>query len=537
MKVDSVQILVVEDQIGMRTTLVGNLEDQGHRVFACQNGIEVLQYVQQNPPDIVIADLRLPDLSGLQILETLKEVNPEAAFIVMTGHASVETAIQALNEGAFAYITKPFNPDYVNTLIRNAVRQQRLLRENERLVETLQQSNGQLNDEIAERRRLEDQLIQSQKMEAIGRLAGGIAHDFNNLLMPITGYSQIAIKSLPTGDRLRIQLEHIYDSAQRAATLVGQLLTFSRKQLVEMKVIDLGNLIADIDSMLRRVIGENIELSTSVESGLGSVKVDPSQFEQVLINLAVNARDAMPEGGKLIVAAENITVGGSVRSGQPDIADGEYVRVTVKDNGEGMSDIVKSRVFDPFFTTKEFGKGSGLGLSTCYGIIKENGGQIFVNSEVGQGTCFEFYLPRIGDPIETSTIDDNNHPLPLGSETILLVEDEMSVRETVSFVLKGQGYTVLEAANGADALQVVDDYSSGRIDLVLTDVLMPGMNARELADQLLVKLNDVKILYMSGYTDDVVIRQGVSNSSIALIQKPFTPIELAHKVRERLAND
>ncbi len=267
------------------------------------------------------------------------------------------------------------------------------------------------------------------------------------------------------------------------------------------------------------------------------IKVDPSQFEQVLINLAVNARDAMPEGGKLIVAAENITVGGSVRSGQPDIADGEYVRVTVKDNGEGMSDIVKSRVFDPFFTTKEFGKGSGLGLSTCYGIIKENGGQIFVNSEVGQGTCFEFYLPRIGDPIETSTIDDNNHPLPLGSETILLVEDEMSVRETVSFVLKGQGYTVLEAANGADALQVVDDYSSGRIDLVLTDVLMPGMNARELADQLLVKLNDVKILYMSGYTDDVVIRQGVSNSSIALIQKPFTPIELAHKVRERLAND
>ena len=255
MKVDSVQILVVEDQIGMRTTLVGNLEDQGHRVFACQNGIEALQYVQQNSPDIVIADLRLPDLSGLQILETLKEVNPEAAFIVMTGHASVETAIQALNEGAFAYITKPFNLDYVNTLIRNAIRQQRLLRENQRLVETLQQSNGQLNDEIAERRRLEDQLIQSQKMEAIGRLAGGIAHDFNNLLMPITGYSQIAIKSLPPGDRLRVQLEHIYDSAPVGLCLMDTDLRFLRvnRWLAEINGVSVAD---HLDRTLREIIPE-----------------------------------------------------------------------------------------------------------------------------------------------------------------------------------------------------------------------------------------------------------------------------------------
>jgi signal transduction histidine kinase len=380
---------------------------------------------------------------------------------------------------------------------------------------------------------LQQQLQQSQKMEAIGRLAGGIAHDFNNLLTAITGYCDLILMSLRPADPLYQHGQEIHKAAERATSLTGQLLAFSRKQVISPKLLDLNAVLADMDKMLRRLIGEDIELVTVHRSGLGIVRADPGQIEQVLLNLAVNARDAMPHGGKLTVETANVDFDESFAERTPDVSPGPYVMLAVTDTGHGMTEEVKARVFEPFFTTKPLGKGTGLGLATVYGIVKQNGGHISVYSEPNIGTTFKIFLPRVAQPRQEPGSADPLPPPRHGNETVLLVEDEEVVRTLVRTVLRRHGYNVLEACHGGEALLTCEQYSEP-IHLMVTDMVMPQMGGRQLAERLRPVRPNMRVLYLSGYTDDTVVRHGILESGTPFLQKPFTPEALARKVREVL---
>jgi PAS domain S-box-containing protein len=390
-------------------------------------------------------------------------------------------------------------------------------------------------EDVTERRRLGEQLRQSQKMEAIGCLAGGVAHDFNNLLTVVTGYSDLLLKRPPaTCAGMRAPLEEIKKAAERAASLTRQLLTFSRKQMLQPQILDLNSLLTNVDEMLRRMIGEDIELVTHLPSGLGRVKADPGQIDQVIMNLAVNARDAMPQGGRLTLEAANIELDSSYGSSHESVLPGHYVMIAMSDTGIGMDAETQAHIFEPFFTTKEVGKGTGLGLATVYGIVKQSGGSVQVYSEPGKGTTFKVYLPRIDQAAEV--IAPTNVPvdeLSRGSETILLAEDEEAVRSLVRGVLESTGYRVLETKGGNEALEIGERHRK-HIHLLLTDVVMPQMSGAELVKHLAPLHPETKVLYMSGYTDHAVVRHGLLDSSTAFLQKPFTPDALALKVREVL---
>jgi two-component system, cell cycle sensor histidine kinase and response regulator CckA len=385
-----------------------------------------------------------------------------------------------------------------------------------------------------EMRALEEQFRQSQKMEAIGRLGGGIAHDFNNLLTIIKGYSQLSLLDLKENDPLWGNIQEIQKATQRATDLTHQLLAFSRRQILDLKVLDLNTLLKDLDKMLRRIIGEDIELTTLLAKNLGRVKIDPGQFEQIILNVAVNARDAMPSGGKLTIETANVVLDEEYARTHVSVTPGPYVRLSVSDTGVGIPLEVKEKVFEPFFTTKEKGKGTGLGLSTVYGIVKQSGGNIWVYSELTHGTTFKIYLPRVEEDLDTLHGRDETDFLPSGSETVLLVEDEPSVRDLAHRLLNQQGYKVLEAANGEEALRVVQEHIGEKIHLLLTDVVMPQMGGKELANQLKNLRPDVKVLFTSGYTDDAIVHHGVLEPGTHFLQKPFSPKTLTHKVREAL---
>jgi len=395
--------------------------------------------------------------------------------------------------------------------------------------------------DITERKRaekemaaLQEQLTQSQKMEAIGRLAGGVAHDFNNLLTVIKGYSQLSLLDLKENNPLWENIQEIQKATQRATDLTRQLLAFSRRQILDPKVLDLNSLLRDTEKMLRRMIGEDIELVTRLSEGLGRVKIDPGQIEQVILNLAVNARDAMPSGGKLTIETANAQSDEGYALTHLGLTPGHYVRLSVSDTGIGMSREVQEKAFDPFFTTKEKGKGTGLGLSTVHGIVTQSGGKIWVYSDPGHGTTFKIYFPTIEGELDTLNGKNETGSSPRGSETVLLVEDEPSVRDLANRLLKQQGYRVLEAANGEEALRLVRETAGERIHLLLTDVVLPQMSGKELADQLKIFRPDLKVLYTSGYTDFAVVHHGVLNSGTHFLQKPFSLKTLSQKVREAL---
>jgi len=381
---------------------------------------------------------------------------------------------------------------------------------------------------------LEEQLRQAQKIEAIGRFTGGIAHDFNNLLTPIVGYTQMVMAMLSPYDPMRDDLQEIQKAAERASTLIRQLMAFSRKKPHQPQTVNLNSILIDMDKMIRRIIGEHIEFITLPGKDLGAVKVDPGLFEQVLVNLVVNARDAMPNGGKLIVETSNIAFDQDYIHKHSGIAPGHYAMCAVSDTGIGMMKEVKTHLFEPFFTTKEQGEGTGLGLSTVYGIVKQSNGYILVYSEPGQGTTFKIYLPQVEEEVTSLPRRDETGYMPRGSETVLLVEDEPLVLAFTSRVLREQGYHVLEAGNGLEALKIAKEYSGGQIHLLLTDVVMPKMGGKELADQMINLLQGIKILFTSGYTDNVAIQHGLLNPDIAFLEKPFTPFGLTRKVREVL---
>jgi nitrogen-specific signal transduction histidine kinase len=385
-----------------------------------------------------------------------------------------------------------------------------------------------------EKAALAEQFRLSQRMEAIGRLAGGIAHDFNNLMTVISGYSQLSLLELKEGDKLKENIEEVQRATQRATDLTRQLLAFGRRQIMDMKVIDLNILLQDLDKMLRRVIGEDIQLVTLLADDLGRVKTDPGQIEQVILNLAVNARDAMPSGGKLILETENVDLDQGYARAHVGVTPGPYVMFSMTDTGCGMSPEVKEHIFEPFFTTKEKGKGTGLGLSTVYGIVKQSGGNIWAYSEPDRGATFKIYLPRVDEPLKEIRERVLSEEIPRGSETILAVEDEEKVRKLAVQILKSQGYTVLEASHGEEAMKVAKEHGGDGIHLLLTDVVMPGMSGSELAKSLGLLLPKMKVLYMSGYTDNAIVHHGVLEEGVNYIQKPFTVDALARKVREVL---
>jgi len=378
--------------------------------------------------------------------------------------------------------------------------------------------------------RSEEQLRQSQKMEAVGRLAGGVAHDFNNLLTVINGYCAMALQMKNEVQPVRKNIEEIQKASDRAASLTSQLLAFSRKQVLQPRVLQLNEVVRSMDKMLRRLIGEDVELSTTFDSVLGNVKADPGQIEQVIMNLAVNARDAMPRGGKLTISTSNATIDQKTKFRNRTLEVGEYIMLAISDNGVGMTDEVKAHLFEPFFTTKGLGKGTGLGLATCYGIICQSGGDIRVYSERNSGTTFKIYLPRTGATVEpVATVDLET--LPAGAESILVVEDDPSVRELAVIILRNCGYQVQESSNAFEALRLI---KRTRYDLVITDVIMPQMSGKELYDQIRSQLPQTRVLLMSGYTDDALAHHGVLDEGLSFLEKPFSPAKLARKVREVL---
>jgi len=382
----------------------------------------------------------------------------------------------------------------------------------------------------------QEQFRQAQKMEAIGRLAGGIAHDFNNLLSVILMYAEMAIPALAPNEPLRKDLEEIMKAGQRAATLTRQLLAFSRQQVLELKVIDLNELIAGIGKMLGRVIGEDIELSLRPARALGSVRGDPGQIEQVLMNLAVNARDAMSRGGKLTIETANVALDEEYAHTHLGVEAGPYVMLAVSDTGIGMDKALQARIFEPFFTTKEMGKGTGLGLSTVFGIVQQSKGHIWIYSEPGKGTTFKVYLPRTDEPITPSASEVDMISSLHGTETILLVEDEEQIRNVILSFLRGFGYHVLEARNGGEGLLIAEKHP-GEIDLLLTDVVMPHMSGAELIKRVASVRPDMKVLCMSGYTDETILTHGILDAGLAFLQKPITSNKLAHKIRVVLATE
>src|SRR3989449_551704 len=377
------------------------------------------------------------------------------------------------------------------------------------------------------------QLRQSQKMEAVGQLAGGIAHDFNNLLTVINGYSELMLLSLPVEHPHSATFEQIRQAGDKASRLIRQLMAFSRQQVLQPKVLDLNAVVANIDTMLQRVIGEDIDLLTILSPGLASVKADPGQLEQVLMNLVVNGRDAMPAGGRLTIETADVVLDTDYARRHVGVNPGRYVMLAVSDNGGGMDAETQARIFEPFFTTKELGKGTGLGLSTVYGIVKQSGGNIWVYSEPERGTTFRIYLPRIEAAAEAVEPGKGREPLPRGSETILLVEDEAGVRTLAKTILQAHGYTVLDAAQGKDAF-LLSGQHEGLIHLMVTDMVMPEMSGPEVAERLKPLRPNMKVLFMSGFTDKAIVHNGELDPGMAFLQKPFTPQTLTRKVREVL---
>ena len=493
--------------------------------------------VEQAGESIVVTDTR----------GTIQYVNP--AFERITGYDRMEAIGQTPRILKSGRHDAAFYRNMWETLRRGEIwrgtflnrRKDRTLFEEDAVISPVRDPSGQVVNYVAVKRdvtdvrRMEERLRQSQKMEAVGRLAGGVAHDFNNLLTAISGYSDLLLHRLPDYSTLRRDVEEIRKAGDRAAALTRQLLAFSRRQVLQPKVLDLNAVVTKMGQMLRRRIGEDIALSTALSPSLSRVKADPEQIEQVIVNLVVNARDAMPDGGGITIATADAELSPAYAAAHPEVHPGPHVLLSVADTGQGMSDETQAHLFEPFFTTKERGKGTGLGLATVYGIVQQSGGHIRVNSAADRGTTFLIYLPRVDAPEIGSQGADQPllpHPSP-GTETVLLAEDEEVLRRLAREILSGNGYKVLEAGNGREAL-LLSEAHRGEIHLLLTDVVMPKMSGRELGERIRLQRPDLRILYMSGYTDDAILRDGVLEDGIPFLQKPFTPEGLARKVREVL---
>jgi two-component system cell cycle sensor histidine kinase/response regulator CckA len=625
-------VLVIEDDSQLLRTLRDILNRRGYHPLTANSAREGLALVEQELPAVALVDLKLPDMDGVEVIDRLAALSQLTQTIVLTGNASIESALRALRQRTYDYLVKPVPPDKLLTTIDRAGerwqrrRAEEALRQSEERAQLLLEHisdvvmvvddalviryvspsvrhlldylpsellgrrcldvvhpedassteiflhgalrrrgplqahqlrvrprNGDwrlleigvtslagrtdmggvllTGRDVTERRRMEQALQQVQRMDSIGQLAGGVAHDFNNILTAILGFSEILIDDAQPGSDTRLDLEAIQKAAQHGAALSRQLLAFSRRQMLDLKVLDLGEVVRNFERMIGRVLGEHIRWSAHADPDLWHVKADRGQLEQVLMNLAVNARDAMPEGGTLTVETRNVTIDGSA----PDrslAAPGAYVRFSVKDTGVGMDADTQARIFEPFFTTKAPGRGTGLGLATVYGIVKQSGGVIDVESEPGQGTTFHIFLPAVADAsLEAAQTAPRPHA-SVDSASILLIEDDAALRRLLVRSLERVGHRVRDAADSDGALALLA--TDPAIDLLVTDAVLPGQSGPDLARQIEADRPSLRVLFISGYSDDAILRLGLLNEQEAFLQKPFGPRTFVQKVQQVL---
>jgi signal transduction histidine kinase len=514
------KILIADDNHFYRCTLQATLTEWGYETQAVKDGKEAWEVLSRpEAPRMAILDWVMPGLDGAEVcrrVRTLKREEP-TYLILLTARDGMENIITGLESGADDYMSKPFNREELRARLQVGMR-----------IVGLQES---LAARVTE---LEQALSGAQKLEAVGRLAGGVAHDFNNLLTVINGYGNLAMQRLPQGDPVRGMVQQMTRAGERGAALTRQLLAFSRKQVLRPTVLELNGLVAGVEKMLLRLIGEDIELETRLAPNLYPVQGDAGQLEQVLMNLVVNSRDAMPNGGRIIIETRNVELGEKEGSrGCWPARPGPHVLLSVRDTGCGMDEDTKRHIFEPFFTTKEVGKGTGLGLATVYGIVRQSNGHIVVESAPGQGAEFQIYLPRAVERLEPAQPRPASVRVRPGSETVLLVEDEDAVRSLACQVLQSNNYIVLEACDGEKALQTAGAWTEP-IHLLLTDVVMPRLGGAQLADRLMPQHPGLKVLYLSGYPDVTIRSRPATDSEDHFLQKPFTPAALTQKVREVL---
>jgi len=508
-----IRALILEDNPADRELLERELRKGGIAFTAqcVETRVDFLRELEAFRPDIVLSDFALPTFDGLTALTLTKELHPDLPFIFVSGTIGEETAVQALTRGATDYLLKGHTKRLCQAVLR-AVNE---------------------STQRAERKSLERQLFQAQKMEAIGQLAGGVSHDFNNLLTAILGYSQLMAEMIPPDSPFGEHLTEIQRAGERAKDLTRQLLTFSRKQIISPRILDLNSIVGGMEKLLRRLIPENVQIAFRIASDTLPIKADAGQIEQVIVNLAVNARDAMPNGGTITIETGAADLDEEYTRHHPDIAAGRFGMLALSDNGIGMDDRTKAHLFEPFFTTKEPGKGTGLGLATVYGIVKQSGGHISVYSEVGIGTTFKVYFPEIRESMTSPPPKSSPSGMPKGTETILVVEDDEPVRALIRRVLISCGYEVMEAKNGIEALEAIDACSRP-IHLVVTDVIMPQLGGPELADHLKRMLPTARVIFLSGYATTAIVQHGIVQQGVEFMEKPFTPEQLAQRVRQVL---
>jgi len=507
-------ILHLEDDLADAALIQATLGSSGIacEITCVQTQPEFVAALEQGDIQLILSDFSLPKFDGLSALALVRERWPAIPVILVSGTLGEELAVESFKSGATDYVLK-------DRLIRLAPAVRRAMHE---------------VDERSDRQRIESQFIQAQKMQVIGQLAGGVAHDFNNILSVILGYADLITSSLEADSPLTPFAEEIRHASERAAGLTRQLLVFSRKQTVQPIVLDLNGAILDFEKMLRRLLDENIELAIIPGKDTGRVRIDSGYVGQLLMNLVVNARDAMPAGGKITIATKSVLLDEHYAATHPGAVPGSFVLLSVSDTGSGITPEVQARMFEAFFTTKPQGKGTGLGLATCQMIVQQSGGQIGVYSEVGKGATFKIYLPQVEQAAARASGALLGGPAPRGTETLLVVEDEPALRNLACRVLETQGYQVLSAAHGEEALEIARDHRGSEIRLVITDVIMPLMGGRELAQSLQTLYPGVKVLFTSGYTDDAIARHGVLEPGVEFLAKPYTAAHLAHKVRELL---
>ncbi|HEX4339656.1 MAG TPA: response regulator [Polyangiaceae bacterium] len=512
------KVLIVEDNEDDAMLSVMELRRAGYAPITrrVDTRAQMQDALESGPWDIVISDFSMPEFSAPEAFRVAKESGSDAPFIIVSGTVGEDVAVDAMRAGVHDYVLK-------GSLARLVPAVERELREAEQRVE---------RRKIEERLALSDLMLQqAQKMEAVGRLAAGVAHDFNNILSVILSYSDMLLADQVPPERLKDDIEEIHNAALRAADLTRQLLTFSRQQVVAPRVLNLNNTVASLDKMLRRLVGELVEVKAVTEPDLGRVRADPGQLEQVILNLVVNARDAMPAGGCVTIETANVELDAAYAASHPHAKAGPHVMLSVTDNGMGMSRETQAKVFEPFFTTKEKGKGTGLGLAMVFGIVRQSGGTIWLHSEVNHGTTFKVFLPRSDDDLKES-VSRPPPPRVQGAETLLVVEDDTSVRQVVISILRRLGYRVLAAESPEHAIELCR--APEEIHLVISDVMMPQKSGPELVKELKVIRPGMKTLFISGYTDTSIIPPGSPDTGTYFLQKPITPDALSKKLRDIL---
>ncbi len=508
------RILIVDDDVDFCASLQDILESACYQIGVAHTIQQATQITLEFEPHVILIDIKLGQENGLDLLTKLPS-NQSVLYVIMTAYADLDLTIQALKMGVYDFLSKPLYPQELLATLDRCFEKIRLVQENERALAALKENEAQLR--------------QAQKMEAVGRLAGGVAHDFNNILTVILGNCHLMLNEIGDTHPLRDDLEQILKSVNRGSSLIRQLLAFSRQQVLQAHVLNLNEIIENSEKLLRRLIGENIQFTVDLDDNLSWVKVDPGQVEQVIMNLVINARDAMPKGGSLTIETQNVYFKEALDNQKAGI----YASMVVRDNGSGMDEKTQSRIFDPFFTTKETGEGTGLGLATVHGIVTQSSGHIEVESEPGQGSCFKIYFPAVAEKSPAVIMKNENVAYQTGSGTVLLVEDDDALRRLVDRVLTKNGYHILSTPDPNEALHLSHNHHSP-IDLLLTDVVMPTMSGRELAEHLLPIFPQLKVIYMSGHTRDQLDVSELEEADAPFLRKPFAPEVLIRKIHETL---